>query len=181
MELLLAVACTLEIGFAAPGYEARWDRECRLMWSIHQRASEKTDKPLMRVVADYVSGLKCRRRKCDTVRMRMWRSMRMEGSQPAGWDAKAGSWDALYKPAWLHRVQLAREFLVDRAWPEDARRGCKLARHYGGKCAATGACDTVPSCWKLADCGPTQQAYWVVPARCVGSGVIDAVQAAGRR
>lgn len=118
----------------------------------------------------------------------MIRSMGLFGLEPLGWDPRAGPWAARYRDRWLRRLDSARRFLVASfvhvpLWPRDASPQCRRATQYGGCCAATGACDRVPPCWRLASCGPTQQAFWI-EARCdVADGprrMISAIEAAGR-
>lgn len=171
--LLLAVACTLEIDLGTADKAERWDRECQLMWSVHEERAEATGLPLEQVIASYVAGLRCEGKRCDSRRARAIRSLRDGRSEPcAGWiDAK--EWRTGLQALWLRRVRIASAFL-DRVrahespWPEDARPLCRRARHYGGRCAAGGACDLVPPCWRLAPCGQTEQAYWIVRDGCSG-------------
>lgn len=197
VALLLAIACTLEIDFGPPKQEESFRRECRLMWAINAEAADGARLPLERVVRDYPSGFRCEGKKCDTPRMRMLRGLNELGDEPAGWtEINRSAW-AGYRARWLRRLEDARRFVrehdrglrAQQLWPPGSRRSCLRASQYGGRCAVTGACDRVPPCWELADCGPTRQAYWVVhECRELSGGVpvrvaraISAIDAAGRR
>lgn len=184
LPLLLALACTLETDLGVRP-EAVEQRECALMWSTHAETAYAVNGRLDLVVQRYVSGFRCAGKKCDTQRYRVIRAMNVRGDAPLGWDVSAGPWSK-YRGLWLRRLRAAREFAAAFMyglvlWPQTNSR-CRMARHYGGRCAAHGACDHVPSCWELARCGDTTQAYWI-PHTCPrgSSDTIDARLASARR
>jgi hypothetical protein len=195
LPLLLAIACTAEIDFGPTKLEAQWNRECQVQWAILDAQSVETGRSLEDIVRHYISALVCEGKRCDTPRARMIRSMGEAGSEPQGWDERAGNWNRQYRWRWMRRLARARAFVeavevrrIPKRWqdatlffPWGVPLSCRMARHFGGACSATGACDAVPACWKWVDCGPTQQAYWIPKTCSAGAGVIDAVTASARR
>lgn len=184
LPLLLAIACTLEVDLGVRA-EVVEQRECALMWSVHAETALSENVQLDQVVRGYVSGFRCEGKKCDTERYRTLRSFTAKGDTPLNWDISVGPWPK-YRGLWLRRVRAAHEFVTAFMyrlvlWPQ-VHPGCRLARQYGGRCGAHGACDRVPVCWQLARCGATAQAYWI-PRSCEGSSsnTIDARVASAQR
>jgi hypothetical protein len=184
LPLLLAIACTLETGLGERP-EVLEQRECQLLWSVHGETALTVNGRLDLVVLRYVSGFRCEGKKCDTQRFKTIRSMNVRGEEPTNWDIHAGPWEK-YRALWLRRLRAAREFTTAFMyglvlWPESNSR-CRMARHYGGRCAAHGACDHVPACWELARCGDTSSAFWIPKTCPLGSSdTIDARLASARR
>lgn len=179
LAVLLAQMCVAEIDIGVRPERAE-QRECVLHYAtLAQRARGKWEE-LAGIVRGYSTVFRCEGHRCDRPRLRMIRSMDQFGSEPVFWDERAGSWQR-YREAWLRRVGVALQWLEGgMRWPRGTSVGCQAATQFGGRCAAYGACDAVPSCWRLAPCGDTASAFWVERI-CSSTGTIDALTASARR